>query len=256
VQAWRARLGRIETQVCRVEVVLPGEDVHFATGFLLGPDIMMTCYNVLERVIKGEVKPKFIQCRFDYKLLEDGVTPDPGIAYPLAKDWLVDYSRYSQTDLEANATADPLLDELDYVLMRLAGSPGREPVGGTRTEHNAIPRGWINLFASASEIKSRMPLFIVHHPESAPLKVTLDTDAVIGLNANGTRVRYRTSTEAGSAGAPCFDGNWNLVAMHHASDPNFELSHKAAYNQGIPMAAILRLLEQRGKRELLRDQDL
>ena len=40
------------------------------------------------------------------------------------------------------------------------------------------------------------------HPEGTPLKLALDTEAVISLNANNTRVLYSTNTEPGSSGSP------------------------------------------------------
>ena len=48
-----------------------------------------------------------------------------------------------------------------------------------------------------------------------PLKLAPDTEAVLSVNANGTRVRYANNTEPGSSGSPVFDINWNLVALHH-----------------------------------------
>ena len=44
---WRARLGELEAQVCRVEV--PARDRPTAgTGFLVGPDLVLTKYHVIE----------------------------------------------------------------------------------------------------------------------------------------------------------------------------------------------------------------
>jgi hypothetical protein len=83
------------------------------------------------------------------------------------------------------------------------------------------------------------------------LKLALDTEAVIGVNDSGTRVRYRTNTDEGSSGSPCFDDRWNLVALHHAGDPKFAPLYHPEYNQGIPFAAIRALLEQRNKLDLL-----
>jgi V8-like Glu-specific endopeptidase len=75
----------------------------------------------------------------------------------------------------------------------------------------------------------------------------------VGVNHTGTRVRYRTNTEAGSSGSPCFDINWNLIALHHLGDPNYDQLHKPEYNQGIPISAIVQLLEHRGIRDQLGD---
>jgi hypothetical protein len=72
---------------------------------------------------------------------------------------------------------------------------------------------------------------------------------VIGLNENATRVRYRTQTERGSGGAPCFDRGWNLVAMHHMRDP--AMVSAAQWRQGIPIAAIRERLQRVGKLRLL-----
>jgi V8-like Glu-specific endopeptidase len=82
----------------------------------------------------------------------------------------------------------------------------------------------------------------MQHPKAEPLKLAFDTDAIIGLNPNGTTVTYRTNTEGGSSGSPCFDINWNLVALHHSGDPDWL---NPTYNAGTPFSAICSLLEKR-----------
>jgi Trypsin-like peptidase domain len=84
----------------------------------------------------------------------------------------------------------------------------------------APARGCLQVPDRAYDFAPGTPLFIVQHPKGAPLKLALDTNAVIGLNGNGTRVRYRTNTDKGSSGSPVFDQNWNLVALHHSGDPS------------------------------------
>ena len=66
--------------------------------------------------------------------------------------------------------------------------------------------------------------------------MALDTEAVLGVNQAGTRVRYRTTTEPGSSGSPCFGPDWQWIALHHAADGAFP----AAFNEGIPVAALRR----------------
>ena len=56
------------------------------------------------------------------------------------------------------------------------------------------------------------------------------------MNGNATRVRHRTNTAGGSSGSPSFDGNWNLLALHHTGDPSFLTMPK--YNQGVMIDAI------------------
>src|SRR5262249_49397624 len=64
---FREKMALIEGQVCRVEM-----DRNAAgTGFLVGPDAVLTNFHVLESVLKGEASPSKVGCRFDYKVLAD-----------------------------------------------------------------------------------------------------------------------------------------------------------------------------------------
>jgi hypothetical protein len=92
----------------------------------------------------------------------------------------------------------------------------------------------------------------VQHPDARPLELALDTEAVIGLNGNRTRVRYRTNTEPGSSGSPCCAGNWDMVALHHVGDPRYgALSKEGDWNQGVLFDAIVRQLNGRNLQQLL-----
>ena len=84
-----------------------------------------------------------------------------------------------------------------------------------------------------------------------PLKVALETRSILSVNANGTRIRHRTNTDPGSSGSPCFDKNWDLVALHHIGDPNFDPAHKPEWNEAIPVKAIRDLLTERKKIDAL-----
>jgi hypothetical protein len=244
VMKWRETLGQLEGQVCRIEVAT-GAEPEMGTGFLLGPSVVLTNYHVIELVQQQLVSPANVILRFDYKQLADGVTVNAGTEYRLAADWLIDYSRYSPVDWQGG---EPQPDELDYAVLRLEGQPGHDPIGGAKNASpNAPERGWIKPPAVAPTPQPNTPLFILQHPEGAPLKLALDTNAVIEERYAGRRLRYRTNTERGSSGSPCFDDNWNLVALHHLGDPAFKPDTKPLFNQGVPVKAILDLLRARGK---------
>ncbi len=49
VEMFRTKLGEIEAQVCRIEIDTPRGTVY-GTGFLLGPDVLMTNHHVMESV--------------------------------------------------------------------------------------------------------------------------------------------------------------------------------------------------------------
>jgi hypothetical protein len=238
VQPWLERLGEITGQVCRVDI--KGEGM--GTGFLVAPDVVMTNYHVVEQAITGAggIKPADVTVRFDFKMLSDGQTINSGTVFELAgAAWLVDSSPYHPKEPSGNMGAElPKPDQLDYALLRTAGRPGESAVGKTTPPPpGEQPRGWLRVKPDHS-FDPGTPLFIVQHPLTAPLKLALETDAIVSLNGNKTRVNYRTNTEHGSSGSPAFDQNWDLVALHHG----FE----AGQNQGIPFDAILSLVQARG----------
>ncbi len=247
---WMAMLANRMRCICRITLT-HGGTTAYGTGFLLTPDIVITNYHVVERVITRKAPPSSVSLLFDYHLRDDGVTPHVGTRYTLATDdWLIDWSPSSPLDLTAHEGTATAPDQLDYALLRVAGAPGNELVQD-RAGATSTPRGWIALPSEVYPFAAHTPLLIVQHPDGKELKLAMDTDAIIGMNRNGTRVRYRTNTEPGSSGAPCFDANWNLVALHHAGDPNYAAMHQPGYNQGIPFSAILSLLQARGKLALL-----
>jgi V8-like Glu-specific endopeptidase len=236
ITQWRARLGEVEVQVCRVET-----GTAFGTGFLVGPDLVMTNYHVVADVLSGQNPASNVVFRFDYRQLADGTTLNAGTTFELHdRDWRVDDSSYS--------FEDP--DKLDYALLRLASSAGSMPVNPS--DPNGHPRGWFKVPTGSVSLQAGDPLHIVQHPDARPLALALDMEAVIGVTGNGTRVRYRTNTEPGSSGSPCCDANWNLVALHHVGDPKYGLlTKKGDWNQGVLFDAIVRRIKERKKGQLL-----
>jgi len=248
IVTWRRKLGEIEGRVCRIEVP---EKAARGTGFLVGPDLVMTNFHVIEGIYTGRIPSDRLVVRFDYKVLNDGVTVFVGKTYQLAKEWLVDFSPYSARDHEILRTADPSPDELDYALLRLESPAGEDPVGGDTADPRPTPRKWIQVPLVNHDFSTQHALYIVQHPDGQPMQVAIDSDAVLGVNPNGTRVRYTTTTQPGSSGSPCFDSDWECVALHHSGDPKYWRGEKPEFNEGIPLATIRRLLEQKGKSQLL-----
>lgn len=245
ILTWRRRLGEIEGRVCRIEFP---EKTAQGTGFLVGPDVVLTNYHVVQKIHRGEISPAQVALRFDYKVLDDGVAVYAGTTYRLAADWLVDWSPYSRRDTEVAPASDPQPDELDYAILRVDGTPGEDPVGGPSGHPDPALRKWIEAPAGAYDFAAQPGLYIVQHPDGKPMQVALDSSAILGVNGNRTRVRYTTTTEPGSSGSPCFGPDWQWVALHHSGDPKYwTLGLKPEFNQGIPLAAIRDLLSARGK---------
>jgi hypothetical protein len=237
VHVWLSRLETIERQVCRVEI----SGNAAGTGFLVGPDAVLTNWHVVEAVKKAGTLDK-IECRFDYLKLVNG-TRQPGVAVALNPAGCVSFRTYSAAErTKTPDVPEPTGDELDYALLRLERPVGREDQGGAR--------GWIKLPDTEMPMKKGDPLIIVQHPDGSPMKLALDTDAVISVNANRTRVKYATNTEAGSSGSPCFTLDWELVALHHFGDPAWV---EPVYNQGVPAQLIRKKIAEDGQGSSLGD---
>ena len=235
VSSWRARLGAIENQVCLVEIT--GERrSNVGTGFLVSPQLLLTAHHVLAPVIDGQTSPDDVTFRFDHKASPDGRVLHRGTLFRLAsQDWLVDYLPHSEA---GETDQEPSTHDLDFALLRLAGYPGDEPVGGAATSSGAPGRGWIEIPPDPPELIPGTPLLVVHHPHGEPLKVTMDTKGVVRLAENRSRVWYGSETRPGSGGAPVFNNNFELVALHEGSWNGLAF--------GVPIATIMRRLTDLG----------
>ena len=102
--------------------------------------------------------------------------------------------------------------------------------------------------ADPPPIAAGAALIIVQHPRGEPMRFAIDTDAVIGFVHDDLRLRYRTNTEAGSSGSPCFSMGWDLQALHHLGDP---AAGPAPFNQGIPVGLNRASIQASGQGALL-----
>lgn len=235
-ETWTRTLAQVADRVCRIE----DEGRPLATGFLVGPDAVLTCDFVLDDLISGRAEPSRYSFRFEYKVLADGSRSD-GVAVGLhTTDWLIDHSPRAPGDCNEAGTDGPLPnpDQLGYALVRLARPLGTEPpawaAGGPM-------RGWISVPFTPSPPIPGSGIVIAHYPLGEPLKIALDFEGLIGPNANNTRLWYSVTTEPGSSGAPCFDHNWTLLALHQGR------VGESSRRQGVTIAAIRDLLAARNK---------
>jgi hypothetical protein len=245
VDAFIGRIAELTPRVCQIAYRMH-EGTVFGTGFLVSPSRVMTNNHVVQPIVDKRAQPTDVMLTFDYRRATQGVEANAGLTCRLATEWLVDSSPHSPLDDNPNADPDEARpdDQLDYALLQLEGEPGSKPIG-SNAEPGAPERGWIRISQEMPIPHPATTLFILQHPGSDPIKIAYG--AVIGPNANRTRLRYRASTDKGSSGAPCFNSKLELAAIHHAGDPNFDALHNPEFNQGIPISAVLNLLEQRGK---------
>lgn len=245
-QEMRKQMMRVEGQMCVIERRLAGYGQALGSGFLIGPDVVLTNYHVVEAYLPGS-QAQQLQVRFDALLQEDGLRePEAGIIF--AVEEIPVACPYTAQD-DGNAQQPPAPDELDFALLLLADAAGQSQVGGFAGEgQTKVNRGWVRLPDTDPVCEAGDPLIIYQYPGGRELMMAIDTEAVVGLVWDGLRLRYRNNTEPGSSGSPVFNFDWQLVALHHAGAPGVE---PVTYNQGIPIAAIKAWLAQAGKLSLL-----
>ncbi|MGB1251327.1 MAG: trypsin-like peptidase domain-containing protein [Candidatus Promineifilaceae bacterium] len=243
VKSWIPKLLKIENQICRIEdAAIPFQGV--GTGFLVGKNTVLTNFHVIKRFVNDADKLKHkgtVRVRFDYALAADGLSMPAGVDYEV--EAILDVSHPHPLEGNPASSILPEPDQLDYALLLIKGEPGNEPIGGFNlaTSADKAARGWITLTESVPSFEKGGPLFIYQHPKGARMKLALETNSIIGTNANDTRVYYRTNTEPGSSGSPCFDFDWNLIALHHG----YAWFDEHA-NRGIPINKIYQQLIDRG----------
>jgi hypothetical protein len=233
--AFRSRLGRLELQVCSVEL----DGVGQGSGLLVGADCVLTNQHVTANAGTGTR----LACRFDFAASADGKIINSGIVVG-ASAGVLDSSPPSRND--PNLTnGNPSGDELDYALLRLDREIGSEPAGSGNNP-DAPVRSWTQLAAGAIGVGD--PILVLQHPQNPvnwklePLKLTIGR--ALDVVADGLRLRHDANTLPGSSGSPCFSASLALVALHHAGgDSRFE---KADYNQAIPIAKIIDRLGRSG----------
>jgi V8-like Glu-specific endopeptidase len=60
-------------------------------------------------------------------------------------------------------------------------------------------------------------LNVLQHPQGNLMQVSLSASGVVQIDAARGRLWYVNRTQGGSSGSPCFNGDWQMVALHHAS---------------------------------------
>jgi hypothetical protein len=179
---------------------------------------------VVEEVVANMALAENVVCRFDFR------SAAAGKSYKLGGDGVLAKSPYSQSDLTGNG--DPGPDELDYAILRLA-----EQVGPGR---DSKTRGWFKPALDRPVVALRDFVVIPQHAEGRALAIAWGS--VVGFPAGGNRVRYDTTTLAGSSGSPCFTADLDMVGVHHAA----EAKHNPTYNQAVPLWLIAQDLETKG----------
>lgn len=204
-EEWQKTIAERSRAVCLINT--PAKQ---GTGFLVAPDVVMTCYHVIDDVDRNRDLRAQMELIFDFRTNEHGNDDGPVRECRLAEErWLL---------------ASSPEGELDYALLRLAQRPGEDVVAGGAQ----APRGWLTMHGLSLEVGS--PLLVIQHPDRARLKIT--GGSVRSRQHSPVRIVHTANTLGGSSGSPCMTFNLEVVAMHQAGD-------RVTGNRGIPFSEIL-----------------
>ncbi len=204
----QSKVAAVARQLCRIDV--RGEPV--ATGLLVGPDLVFTSHAAIQHLSDFS---RANDLEFVFDIRADGGTDRHTFK---GQDYsFVDVSRHNDDDASDRW-------HLAYLLVRVDGHPGDEPV----LEMETLPefgasmelsrRHWFDLMGSLGQPRVYKQLLILHHSNGNPLHVTFASRGITEIDQAETRIFYNADTAPGLAGAPCFDADMNIVALHQGTE--------------------------------------
>jgi len=177
--------------VARV-VLLGGDGTQaegIATAFLASPQLLMTNHHVFP----SRSAAHGTGANFLFERSERGI--ETGVTFEI--------------DPDAFYVADEALD------VALVAVKPRSVDG-----HSLSEFGSITLIEATSKILIGQPVNIIQHPEGGPKQYAVAHNRLVDILAAGF-LHYETDTLEGSSGSPAFSKSWELVALHHASIPEY-----------------------------------
>ena len=210
--------------VCRIKLPMDG-GIAYGTGFLIGPRLLLTNNHVLASA--AEAAQAEAEFGYDHDL--DGVVRDP-VGFNLDPHQLF----FTSADL-------------DVTLVAVA------PLANSGTPLDRY--GWLPLVPMAGKIVNGEWVTIIQHPGGQPKQIAIHASQVLRLDPKQVDVdltrfiHYSTDTEPGSSGAPVFNDQWQVVALHHKAVPapaqvGAEEPTDWLANEGVRISAIFNLLER------------
>jgi V8-like Glu-specific endopeptidase len=168
--------------VCKIEIPHLNRT---GTGFLIAPNLVLTNYHVLG-LNDDEVKNNaaHVVLRFGYITEESNQTFNLVAKQPILSQ-------------------SPVENGLDYVLLQ---------VDNNLTKMSGIQPAPYEL----SQPTKGMGVHILQHPQGSTMKLAINDNGITGIYQSDGLIQYVTRALGGSSGAPCFNDDWKVVALHHA----------------------------------------
>jgi endonuclease G, mitochondrial len=173
--------------VCRISI--PSKQ-RIGTGFLIAPTLLLTNYHVFAHPeTPGDDKnANAAEAVLRFRYTSEEEEESDGHEFKLVK--------------EQPIVVESPVPDLDFMLLRVEDNI--KSTDGVKALKYKEPTG-----------KSDQSLNIIQHPAGGHLKIAFNSNGVTGVYDDG-RIQYLSKAAGGSSGSPCFNDDWNLVAIHHA----------------------------------------
>lgn len=174
--------------VCRIQVVNPlGRPEGYGTGFLVGPNLLLTNNHVL---YTAELARKSF-AEFEFEQDING-RRKVSKSFDLRPDEIF--------------VTDP---EMDFTLVSVA------PVSTEGTE--LTDYGLLRLVEATGKVQIGEYVSIIQHPEGGLKQCCLRENEVVDIFDSW--LHYVTDTQPGASGSPIFNDQWLVVGLHHSGVP-------------------------------------
>jgi V8-like Glu-specific endopeptidase len=216
------RLGR---RRLRLEGIVDQDDSVWSSFF----DVGLTVARAVGRVVvargRQPVRPVGTGSLITDRLLltNHHVCPAPQDAAEMAVQFGYEYDAVGGERLADQRALDPDVcfvtdPELDFTLVAVADRDGQPP--GTLY-------GCLQLIEQTGKAVIGEVVNVIHHPAGERKRVSLRDNRLVAMD--DLWLRYESDTREGSSGAPVFNDQWELIALHHGGvpatdDEGFELA--------------------------------
>jgi hypothetical protein len=182
-----------------------------ATGFLVGPDLMLTSAHGLLGTSSVFADPADVTILFDqFKWNVKTGTDAMGDSCGLRRIPFTNQPDVVASSIKASSRCKRRFDDndLDYVLVRLD-----RPMGLTFLPYSHRIRGWNN--CSRADIPAAGRVFVVQHPQGETLQFAEGYIPAKHVDPDFPYLfKYKTITRSGASGGGVFDEKRRVVGMH------------------------------------------
>ena len=172
--------------VCKISI--PSQNTK-ATGVLIAERLVLTNYHVFKFDEKDDLQANALEAIIEFGCFG-------------RDDNLNNQQKSFRLDRQEPILRSSPIKKLDYVLLKVENDITQaKDIKPAQWKINNSPQTGIHL---------------LQHPQGDSMKLSISNDGITGIYEDVGLVQYVNKTAGGSSGSPCFDDDWQLVAIHHA----------------------------------------